>query len=912
MKRVSILLIVVALIASMVGCPSDSGPEPPIQYDLTISSSGGGSVTSPGEGTFAYDEEESVLLVAEADEGYRFVSWTGNVDTIANVNAAGTTISMNGDYGITANFEAIPPARYTLTISSAAGGSVTVPGEGSFAYDEGTMVDLVAEAEEGYVFVGWTGDVIGVADIDAVSTSITMNGEYTITASFAKGIWNWYDLDAIRDNLEGNYVLMNDLDSTTAGYEELAGLTANGGKGWKPIGAHDPNDHAGGTGFAGVLDGQRYEIRNLFASRPDEDSVGLFGGVDQGGVVENLGVVDSDVTGGSHVGGLVGDNGGTVRNTYYSGSVTGGWRAAGLVGSNDGGATVSNSWFSGSVTGAMWIDGLVAGNLGIVSNCHYSYDEVLINGKSIITTGALFAEDFQQWLAEDKLLDVNERLAQQDGYYVINSVGDFKELLAFGQDGSLRFRLETDLDLGNDANFYVPYLAGEFDGNGHKIWNLSFRYGFVARVGLFGYVARGGRVGDVSVENVSITGCSDVGGLVGCASWGSTVSNAYSSGVVTGWCDIGGLVGSAFGTLSNSYFRGSVTGHGIGGLGVGGLVGLNGATVANCHYNYDEVLINGGNVITIGALFAGDFHQWLANHKFLDVNDRLSKEAGYYLINDVSDFKHLLAFGQDGSLRFRLQNDLDLGDDPNFFIPYLAGEFDGNGRRVRNLSLGFGFVSNAGLFGYIGSGGEVRDVRAENVSVIGDRQVGGLVGGSSGTVSSSCADGSVTGRLGIGGLVGVNADGAIDNSYSAGSVDGDDHVGGLVGWNVWSTISSSRSVCGVTGRSNVGGLVGMNSHHSSLSRCYSSGSVTGERGVGGLVGANYAAVSGSFWDTETSGLAVSDGGIGKTTTEMKRIATFSGAGWNIVAVGAGQRNTAYIWNMVDGQTYPFLSWQPVT
>ena len=35
-------------------------------------------------------------------------------------------------------------------------------------------------------------------------------------------IRTWYDLNAIRDNLGGSYILMNDLNSTTAGYEELA------------------------------------------------------------------------------------------------------------------------------------------------------------------------------------------------------------------------------------------------------------------------------------------------------------------------------------------------------------------------------------------------------------------------------------------------------------------------------------------------------------------------------------------------------------------------------------------------------------------------------------------------------------------------------------------------------------------
>ena len=75
------------------------------QYDLTISSTDGGSVTVPGEGTFAFDEGTVVSLVAEAaGTGWLFVNWTGDVGTVANINAASTTITMNGDYSITANF----------------------------------------------------------------------------------------------------------------------------------------------------------------------------------------------------------------------------------------------------------------------------------------------------------------------------------------------------------------------------------------------------------------------------------------------------------------------------------------------------------------------------------------------------------------------------------------------------------------------------------------------------------------------------------------------------------------------------------------------------------------------------------------------------------------------------------------
>jgi len=82
--------------------------------------------------------------------------------------------------------------------------------------------------------------------------------------------------------------------------------------------------------------------------------------------------------------------------------------------------------------------------------------------------------------------------------------------------------------------------------------------------------------------------------------------------------------------------------------------------------------------------------------------------------------------------------------------------------------------------------------------------------------------------------------------------------------------------------------------------------------VGGLVGStgDYGPVSNSFWDTETSGQASSDGGTGKTTAQMQDVATSSGAGWSIVAVAdPDTRDPSHIWNIVDGETYPFLSWE---
>jgi alpha-tubulin suppressor-like RCC1 family protein len=87
---------------------------PPSQYVLTISSTAGGSVTSPGEGGFVRNAGVMVRIVAEPEAGYRLVNWTGDVDTIFNISAATTIITMRGDYSITANFEEIPTTNWPL------------------------------------------------------------------------------------------------------------------------------------------------------------------------------------------------------------------------------------------------------------------------------------------------------------------------------------------------------------------------------------------------------------------------------------------------------------------------------------------------------------------------------------------------------------------------------------------------------------------------------------------------------------------------------------------------------------------------------------------------------------------------------------------------------------------------------
>ena len=244
------------------------------------------------------------------------------------------------------------------------------------------------------------------------------------------------------------------------------------------------------------------------------------------------------------------------------------------------------------------------------------------------------------------------------------------------------------------------------------------------------------------------------------------------------------------------------------------------------------------------------------------------------------------------------------------------GTFDGQGYEIRDLFINRPDESCVGIFGTLGnlsgSGkGIIENVVVANASVTSASFVGALVGHSGGgtfsTVSNCYATGSVAGNSSVGGLVGANV-GIVRGCYYVGNVTGITRVGGLVGLN-GGTVTNSHSGGSVIGNSDVGGLLGYN-HYGTVSNSYSAGSVSGDDDVGGLVGLNEdSTVSGSFWDTETSGQPISDGGTGRNTTQMRDIMTFSGAGWNMTAVAPNETNPACIWNIVNGQSYPFLSWQ---
>lgn len=99
--------------------------------------------------------------------------------SLINANPRQDT-NVHANISVIANF--IP--QKTLTVQVGEGGSIVAPESSLTYHDTGAVVALHAEAAEGYVFAGWTGDTLTIPNPGAAETTITMNGDYVIQATF--------------------------------------------------------------------------------------------------------------------------------------------------------------------------------------------------------------------------------------------------------------------------------------------------------------------------------------------------------------------------------------------------------------------------------------------------------------------------------------------------------------------------------------------------------------------------------------------------------------------------------------------------------------------------------------------------------------------------------------------------------
>ncbi|UHC20203.1 filamentous hemagglutinin N-terminal domain-containing protein (plasmid) [Methylobacterium currus] len=277
-----------------------------------------------------------------------------------------------------------------------------------------------------------------------------------------------------------------------------------------------------------------------------------------------------------------------------------------------------------------------------------------------------------------------------------------------------------------------------------------------------------------------------------------------------------------------------------------------------------------------------------------------------------------------------------------------TGTFEGLGNTIFGLKVNKS-TDYAGLFGFIGTGGVVRDLALTGLTVSGRGTVGGLAGQNFGTVTNASVVGAVSGTSDyVGGLVGksdgtlaqvsatgtatstgqyvgglagsINA-GSVTQANAAVAVTGSNYVGGLIGGN-FGSLTRASAIGSVTGSgqfaggligynraavsqvfatgsvwssgSDVGGLVGSNSSGGgTINEAYAIGVVVGGANLGGLIGSNTGSVANAYWNTETTGRGTSASGAGRTTAQLQGGTLPTGF-------------SASVWSTASG-LYPYLT-----
>jgi hypothetical protein len=425
---------------------------------------------------------------------------------------------------------------------------------------------------------------------------------------------DWKELINTSSDWSKNFILTSDLDFFGAALTPIAPDTIN-----------ETNYQFEGTPFSGVLNGNGHIIRNAVIDQPNNDFVGLFGYL--AGQIIGLGVENITISGRDYVGGLCGNNGGSIRQSYDKSSIIGSWSVGGLCGYNsstirqcyangsvassyyvgsvcgNNGGTILQCYGNGLVTGSNYVGGLCGWTWGKVIDCYWDIDasgQIISDGGWGLTSVEIKqAANYLGWddgnwtidegvdsprlgwenrpgcviTTEQPLPTYSGSGTEMDPFQIANAT-DLICLSRRTSDCSSHFILMNNIDL-RDFSFstaliaYGSYFSGVFNGNNHVIKHLNITG--KNKLGLFSRLGSHGLVTDLGIENCVIQGVYYIGGLCG-ANDSSTINRCHATGTVTGELNIGCLCGWNYGgTINQCYSTGSVKGVKY----IGGLSGAN-------------------------------------------------------------------------------------------------------------------------------------------------------------------------------------------------------------------------------------------------------------------------------------------------------------------------------------------------
>jgi len=591
-----------------------------------------------------------------------------------------------------------------------------------------------------------------------------------------------------RDALSYNFVLQNDIDASGL-------VDAKGNSTYNTIGG-------GTTAFTGTFDGDGHTIVGLQAKG------GIFGQLGSGAVVKNINIASSVFTGKNtddSVGAVAAENnGGSISGiSGYGNTIKGsGGYIGGLVGKNYGGISKSNDQ-STVIAGAGTVAGGIAGVNGTNAGIGGTIDNV--QSYSAVTTGVLAKDQYASNLGG--IVGKNE--------YNINNVS------AHGITGKT----------GNTKT--SGGIVGTNEGRISNAYNESIIHGSENIGGVAGNngtqasKSEQTELNDVAnaVEIIGDAGGKNVGGLVGMQEH-ATTNQGRNTGVITGCTNVGGMVGynkadSYLNNLENSP-QATITGITY----VGGIAGVNEGEISA-----DDQL----NLVNSGKIYGWENVGGIAG-KNSGTIDNVNSNINLYVIDEAT--------------RDALKGSTDIADDAQFFggvtgenvgiitnatnrarvdaaqasyVGGIVGKNTKDGDKVGKL-LGMGnsnkgfVIGNNYVGGVIGKNEvAITGTAEQSVGIVNSGTVIALAGGAGGIIGENSAD--IT-------YVNMTNEGEVHGNASADGTREENGTGGIIGVNGYKADDTGANI----------------SHSSLMNRV--NGNVSGVANVGGIIGINHGIITG--------------------------------------------------------------------
>ena len=699
-----------------------------------------------------------------------------------------------------------------------------------------------------------------------------------------------------RDALSYNFVLKNDIDASGL-------VDAEGNSTYNTIGS-------GTTAFTGTFDGDGHTIVGLQAKG------GIFGKLGSGAVVKNINIASSVFTGintSDSVGAVAAENnGGSISGiSGYGNTVKGsGGYIGGLVGKNYGGISNSNDQ-STVIAGA----GTVAGGIAGVNGTNADKGDGTIDNVqsySAVTTGNLGAGQYASNLGG--IVGKNEMLLDK---YNINNVS------AHGITGKTGNTQTSGGIVGTNegriSNAYnesiihgsenIGGVAGKnvTQASNSKLAELNDVANAVEIIGDAGSQNVGGLVGmqDHATTNQgrntsAITGCTNVGGMVGYNTANSYLKNLENSpqATITGITYVGGIAGVNEGEISADNQLNLVnSGKIYGWENVGGIAGKNSGKIDNVNSNINLYVIDeatrtalkGNTVITPNAQFFGGV---------TGENVGIITNATNRARVDAAQASYVGGIvGRNTSEGGKVGQLLGMGNSNEGFVigkNYVGGVIGKNEVAITGTAdESVGIVNSGTVIALAGGAGGIIGENSANITHVIMKNEGEVHGNDS-------IEGSKE-ENGTGGIIGVNALGAnISNSSLMnrvnGNVSGVANVGGIIGINhgiitggrddknnyykyqiynngtiqAGSYNATNGTITAFAGE-NIGGLLGNNS--GTLTAAYNTGVVDAGQSsnVGGIAGTN----SGTLDQVFNSVVTVTKTETGATDADGRKLYNYT-------------------------------------